>query len=151
MIDDRRFLEIIESTPLISIDLILENRTGMILLGKRVNRPAQRYWFVPGGRITKNERLADAIERISSSELGVKMSISDVQLLGAFDHIYNDNYFGEEGVNTHYVVLAYMVKTQNDLKIVPDNQHSEIKWWSKRDLLNSSNVHQNTKTYFIDT
>jgi len=150
MISDKCFLEIIESTPLISIDLILENQSGMILLGKRMNRPAQGYWFVPGGRVTKNERLADAIERISSTELGVKISISEVNLLGAFEHIYDDNYFGEDGVNTHYVVLAYIVKTQNDLEIISDNQHSEIKWWSKRDLLKSHNVHQNTKTYFID-
>ena len=149
MIDEKQFLKIIDATPLISIDLILEDSQGKIFLGKRVNRPAQGYWFVPGGRIRKNERIADAIKRISSTELNVKISKCDVQLLGAFDHIYNDNYFGEDGVNTHYVVLAYKLKAKNNLEIVPDSQHSEIKWWSRHDLLNAPDVHQNTKIYFM--
>jgi len=146
----QRILEIIDSTPLVSIDLILEDRSGRILLGKRVNRPARGYWFVPGGRITKNERLADAIKRISSVELGTTLSMAEVQLLGAFDHIYEDNFLGEDGINTHYVALAYTIKVPDDLAIVPDHQHSEFKWWTKHDLLNSPGVHQNTKTYFAD-
>ncbi|HGU2589280.1 TPA: NUDIX domain-containing protein, partial [Escherichia coli] len=47
------FATIVRSTPLISIDLIVENEFGEILLGKRINRPAQGYWFVPGGRVLK--------------------------------------------------------------------------------------------------
>jgi colanic acid biosynthesis protein WcaH len=150
MVNEKQFLEIINSTPLVSIDFILENPQRKILLGKRVNRPAQSYWFVPGGRITKNEKIADAIKRISSTELGTTISISDMQLLGAFDHIYNDNYFGKDGINTHYVVLAYMAKVKNDFRIVTDGQHSEIKWWSKGKLLEAPDVHQNTKAYFIN-
>jgi len=151
MINDKRFLEIIDATPLISIDLILQDRQQRILLGKRVNRPAQNYWFVPGGRIRKNEKIADAIKRISSFELGKIISLCDTQLLGAFDHIYDDNYLGEDGVNTHYVVLAYKVYVENDSEIISDSQHSEIKWWSKHSLLNSPDVHQNTKAYFMNT
>jgi len=148
MMNDKRFLEIIDSTPLVSLDLILEDRDGKVLLGKRVNRPAQGFWFVPGGRIRKNEKLADAIKRISLAELGTAIPISDASLLGAFDHIYSDNYFGEEGINTHYVVLAYKVNVRGGLEMVPDSQHSEIKWWSKQDLLDSHDVHRNTKAYF---
>ena len=151
MIDNQRFLEIIDSTPLISIDLIIEDSNGRVLLGNRVNRPAQGYWFVPGGRIIKNETLAEAIKRISSTELGATILITDGQLVGAFDHIYTDNCFGEDGINTHYVVLAYKIYAQDDLKISPDSQHSEVKWWSKCDLLNAPDVHQNTKIYFTVT
>ncbi len=150
MIDDKQFLKVIDATPLISIDLILEDNQGKILLGKRVNRPAQGYWFVPGGRIRKNESIAEAIGRISSTELGNTISIYNMQLLGAFDHIYSDNYLGENSVNTHYVVLAYKLKMQNDLEIASDSQHSEIKWWSQHSLLNDPGVHQNTKAYFTN-
>lgn len=150
MTDNRRFLEIIDSTPLVSIDLILEDRKGSVLLGKRVNRPAQGYWFVPGGRITKNERLADAIKRISSAELGITISIDEVRLLGAFEHFYSDNYLSQDGINTHYVVLAYKINARDDLEVVPDDQHSAIQWWPKRELLSSPEVHNNTKAYFTD-
>lgn len=150
MVDDQQFLAVIDATPLVSIDLILEDSTtGHVLLGKRVNRPAQGYWFVPGGRIRKNETLADAMARISSVELGEAIAITDATLLGTYDHIYTDNYLGKEGVNTHYVVLGYQVKAKDGQKVVTDDQHSEVKWWSKNDLLNSAEVHQNTKNYFL--
>ena len=152
MIDDKRFLKIIDSTPLVSIDLILEDQQGQILLGKRANRPAQGYWFVPGGRIRKNETIADAIKRISSTEIGTIVLKCDAKLLGAFDHIYNDNYLGEDGIKTHYVVLAYKVtlNEQDKSGITSDAQHSEIKWWSIVNLVNDPDVHQNTRAYFTD-
>jgi GDP-mannose mannosyl hydrolase len=95
-----KFLDIIDATPLVSIDLIVEDSQGRFLLGKRLNRPAQGYWFVPGGRIRKNETLADAMARISSTELGAALDINKARLLGAYDHIYDDNFHGLEGINT---------------------------------------------------
>jgi colanic acid biosynthesis protein WcaH len=83
MINEKRFFEAIDAIPLVSIDLILENQHGGILPGRRVNRPAQGYWFVPGGRIRKNEKIAEAIKRISSTEPGSTLSIGNVQLSGA--------------------------------------------------------------------
>ncbi|MFC4195069.1 NUDIX domain-containing protein [Novosphingobium lubricantis] len=59
------FLRVVDATPLIAIDLIVPNEDGGYLLGHRVNRPAQGFWFVPGGRIHKNERLDDAFRRIA--------------------------------------------------------------------------------------
>ena len=55
LLDKDTFSTVIQNTPLISIDLIVENKKGQILLGKRVNEPALGYWFVPGGRIFKDE------------------------------------------------------------------------------------------------
>jgi len=150
MINDEKFLEIIDLTPLVSIDLIIEDNEGSVLLGRRVNRPAQGYWFVPGGRIRKNEKLADAMQRISLAELGFPVSLSEAHLAGAFDHIYDDNCFAREGVSTHYVVLAYRVNLDSDLSIKPDAQHSEMKWWGKDELLSCPDVHPNTKAYFPD-
>ncbi|MDF4907686.1 GDP-mannose mannosyl hydrolase, partial [Vibrio parahaemolyticus] len=44
----QRFSQVIESTPLVSIDLVIEDESGQVLLGERLNRPAQGFWFVPG-------------------------------------------------------------------------------------------------------
>ncbi len=53
VLNDSLFKTIVANTPLISIDLIIQNSQKKILLGKRINRPAQGYWFVPGGRVRK--------------------------------------------------------------------------------------------------
>ncbi|MCK5002126.1 MAG: GDP-mannose mannosyl hydrolase [Gammaproteobacteria bacterium] len=148
MINDEQFLKVIDATPLVSIDLIIENSIGEILLGKRLNRPAQDYWFVLGGRIRKNEKIADAFTRISKSELSLKLSLDDAQLLGAYNHIYDDNYLDKDNINTHYVVLGYKLKLNKNLKIQPDDQHSELKWWPLPELMDNADVHPNTKAYF---
>lgn len=56
-LDATTFETVVASTPLISIDLLVKNKKGEYLLGLRNNRPAQGYWFVPGGRIQKTKHL----------------------------------------------------------------------------------------------
>jgi len=143
------FLEIIDQVPLVSIDLIIENANQQYLLGMRNNKPAQGSWFVPGGRIRKNETIAAALARISMAELGVAMTLEYAELLGTYDHIYDDNYHGLPDINTHYVVLGYKVKLPTDQNITLDEQHSDIKWFTKDALLADNAVHQNTKNYFL--
>lgn len=43
-LNETKFIDVIDSAPLVSIDLLLlhENK---VLLGKRLNRPAQSFWF----------------------------------------------------------------------------------------------------------
>lgn len=145
---DNQFLSIIDSTPLISIDLILEDGNGNTLLGKRNNRPAQGFWFVPGGRVRKNESLAEAFKRISHSELGTALKIEQATPIGTFDHIYEDNFAGVENINTHYVALGYKINVDEQFVVRLDEQHSETKWWPLNKLLDNEQVHVNTKRYF---
>lgn len=145
-LDDEAFLKVIETMPLVSIDLIIRNEQGQVLLGKRVNRPAAGFWFVPGGRIWKNERVNDAFKRISRNEIGV--DLAGGKLLGVFDHIYDDNFAGKQGVNTQYDVLAYEYQLESATKLRPDTQHSELRWWDVDSLLARDDVHENTKAYF---
>ena len=143
------FIDIINATPLVSVDLIIQNPKQQILLGKRLNRPAMGFWFVPGGRIRKNETLDKAISRISHAELGITLSRQDSQLLGAYDHIYTDNYFDKDGINTHYIALGYAFTLNEMPKIQTDDQHSDINWFSVEQLLKHPDIHPNTKAYFL--
>jgi len=60
---------LVQHGVLFSIDLVVLDTQNRILVGERVNRPAQGYWFVPGGRVYKNEALMKAFERICLDEL----------------------------------------------------------------------------------
>ncbi|MCK5664072.1 MAG: GDP-mannose mannosyl hydrolase [Thiotrichaceae bacterium] len=146
---NEKILHIIDTTPLVSIDLIIKNSEQQVLLGKRVNRPAKDFWFVPGGRIRKNERLADAVKRISVHELGFVLEKNAGKMLGAYDHIYPDNFLDHPKINTHYVALGYEFQLSSPPKIELDHQHEEVKWFAIEALLQSENVHDNTKAYFL--
>ena len=145
---DKHSLEIIKATPLVSIDLIIRNPSEKVLLGKRINRPAKGYWFVPGGRIIKNETIVHALKRISLTEMGQDLSTEAHSLLGAYDHIYEDNFLNVDGINTHYVVLAFSILLQQEIDVNPDEQHTDLQWWEIDKLLKDPTVHHNTKAYF---
>ncbi len=145
-IDPEIFHCIIKYTPLVSIDIIVESEEKKFLLGLRKNRPAKNFWFVPGGRIFKGERLSEAFNRISKDELGIELNIEDAEFFGVFEHFYEDNYFGTD-IETHYIVNAYKVKVKN-VNIKPDSQHKKYRWFSREEILKNEKVHPYCKVYF---
>lgn len=141
------FLHVVRHAPIVAIDLIVRNERGEVLLGLRNNEPAAGTWFVPGGRVLKNERLADALERIARDEIGVKVSASDARFFGPYEHLYQENFARLPGLSTHYVVLAFELAVGSS-PAPADDQHSEMRWWTPEELLASPGVHENTKAYF---
>jgi len=144
-LNETKFIDVIDSAPLVSIDLILLNE-NKVLLGKRINRPAQGLWFVPGGRVRKNESLLTAFQRLTLAELGVELDYSQAQLLGAFDHFYSDSVFGESP-STHYVALGLYLDLSKRIKHLPKDQHDSFVWWPVQDALSDPTVHKYTKLY----
>jgi len=139
------FSSIIEYTPLISIDLVVQNSQGEVVLGKRINEPAKGFWFVPGGRVFKDETLDAAFERIAKEELGLHAKRSDAEFLGVYEHFYTNNVFNDD-FSTHYIVLGY--KIVSDEKLSLNNQHEAYKLFTQKELLKSDGVHKYTKNYF---
>lgn len=153
MLDNQTFATVVAATPLVSVDLVVMRGVSEVLLGLRNNRPAQGFWFVPGGRILKNETIHAALLRIAEKELGLGDSLVNGHLKpsshGAYEHMYEDSFAGDIGISTHYVVLAHKVEVPSDFALpIADEQHSELKWWLIEDALASNLVHQYTKNYF---
>lgn len=140
------FRAVVAATPLVSIDLVVGNGRGDVLLGLRNNRPAQGFWFVPGGRILKNEELDVAFRRLTAAELGREVERAHGRLLGVYEHLYSDSVFGD-GTDTHYVVLAYRLELDLKLDELPTRQHSAYQWWAEADAARSVEVHANTRAY----
>lgn len=147
-LDKEIFRTVVRSAPLVSIDLVVINSQGQVLLGQRTNRPAQGFWFVPGGRILKNEAMAAAFLRLSKAELGFASELGDAEFLGVYEHFYTDNFSGTD-FSTHYVVLGYRLVHDLDLNSLPDAQHHSYRWFDIAELLASVQVHDNTKAYFL--
>jgi colanic acid biosynthesis protein WcaH len=152
-LENEVFRTVVGSTPLVSMDLIVRRPSGEILLGQRLNRPAQGYWFVPGGRILKNEGLDAAFARLTLTELGQGFARSDARLLGVYEHFYQDSVFGEDEAspNTHYVVLGYQLDLPEDFPLEPPTeQHGSYQWWSVDAIRDDNRVHRNTQAYLAD-
>jgi len=142
------FLHVLRSTPLVSIDLVVRDPAGRVLVGWRSNAPARGSWFVPGGRIYKGETVARAFARITTTELGRAVPQESARFLGVFDHLYDDNALDVPGVSTHYVVLAYALDAPPEGTTLAADQHTRTAWRSPADLCADPSVHANTRAYF---
>jgi len=145
MLDDQTFETVISSTPLISIDLLVK-KDNKILLGKRINKPAQGYLFSIGGRVYKNETIDSAMMRIAKDELNFSLKLTP-RFIGVFEHFYDDSIY--QDVSTHYINLAYEIEIEETLNL-PNEQHNEYQWLTINELLESKQVHKYVKDYFKD-
>jgi len=146
------FLEIVQNSLLVAFDLIVRDPRGRVLVGLRSNRPARGYWFVPGGRVRKEETLPEAFRRLTEEELGLPLDLKqDARFYGLYEHLYEDNFAGMPGVGTHYIVLAYEIRLDEIPDALPREQHSGYRWLPPEELLADPRVHLNTKNYFNDT
>ena len=145
MLDLNTFKMVVENTPLISIDFIVKNGDNKILLGKRVNKPAQDFLFTLGGRVYKDEKLENAKKRILKNEIGLNIEEYNLKFIGIFEHFYRDS-FVDDNITTHYVNLAYEINVFH-IQDLPKEQHNEYKWLSLDELMNSTIVHKYVKDY----
>ena len=143
MLDNQTFKTVINSTPLISIDFLVK-KDNKILLGKRINKPAQNYLFSIGGRVYKNETINKAMIRIAKNELNIELNITP-RFIGVFEHFYDDSIY--QDVSTHYVNLAYEMEIE-EIPNLPIEQHNEYYWLTIDEVLKSKKVHKYLKNYF---
>lgn len=149
MLDYSTFKTIVKHTPLVSIDLLVVNPEEKLLLGWRINSPAKNSWFVPGGRIIKDETIHQAFRRISLSELGIEMDISKGSFLGVYEHIYPmENFCESKDFSTHYIVLGFRIDIAGNLSDLPVLQHKSYRWVAIPEVLSDPDIHQNVKNYF---
>ena len=149
------FAAAVEALPLVSVDWVLTNPEGQLLLGQRLNAPARAWWFTPGGRIRKNEPLADALLRVASNELGLAPDLyakllGKARLMGAWDHFYTDSAFSPSA-STHYVNLPHWLPlTWAEvalLNLPVGEQHSAWQWLSLADAAQNPLVHAYVRPY----
>jgi colanic acid biosynthesis protein WcaH len=146
------FLNLVDSLPIISIDLCIISDCH-ILLGKRKNEPAKDYWFTPGGRIFKNESIDQSIQRIAINEVGFKnISEHKIQLMGAWDHFYSTSRYSEN-ISTHYVNLPHYILVNNFVKdslLYPNgknDQHYKWMWVPLKKENKKIKIHKYSKNY----
>jgi|AntRauTorcE11898_2_1112593.scaffolds.fasta_scaffold09103_3 colanic acid biosynthesis protein WcaH len=130
--------KIVTHMPIVSIDLIIRTEEG-ILLGKRTNKPAKGKWFVPGGRLKKDESITSAVHRIAETEIGIDVQI--VRKIGVYEHFYDVSDIADS-VPKHYIANAYIVEA-NEHKFSKDFQHDELKFHQNL----TSDIHNYTKEY----
>lgn len=69
-IPEQMYKDILEIMPICCVDLVITYHNKYLLL-KRVKEPAKGEWWLPGGRIWKNEEIKCAALRKAREETGL--------------------------------------------------------------------------------
>lgn len=146
-LEDFKF--VLSKTPLFAIDLLIKNDEEKFLLGLRKNSPAKNYYFVPGGRVFKDENLNDALKRISKSEIGIELTTNNIKPIGIYEHIYQENFFEIENISTHYIIFACESLITININDLPKTQNENFILLSSEEILSSDKIHKFTKNYFL--
>ena len=118
---------------MVSIDLCLVCE-GQLLMGLRQNEPLKGQWFTPGGRLLKNERWQHGLARIAKAELGLTVTSDAFELMGVWDHFYENSAINES-ISTHYVNLPHVCYLQSRPELSLDSQHESVRWFDIPSLI----------------
>lgn len=137
-------------TQIVALDLLIKNNEGKYLLGLRRNPPAKNTYFVPGSRAFKGEDIMNALIRTMKQELGCVLD--NIEFYGIYEHMYqNDNPGQIQGVDTHYVVITFEGTIPDSFDQAQfQKQHSDVKWMTPKEILDSDEVHKFSQYYFCD-
>ncbi len=117
--------------PIVCVDLVVSDpQRKNFLLVKRKNQPERGKWYLLGGRIFKNERLASAARRKLKGEIGLRGKI--VTQLGIHEYFSKTGYF--PGTNSHTIIVVFLAVVRphaNSVKL--DSQSSDLRWFRRID------------------
>jgi len=108
--------------PIVCVDLVVtDSARKRFLLVKRANEPKAGKWWVPGGRLLKNERLTAAALRKLKEETGLRGTV--IKCLGFHEYFSRTGYF--KGTNAHSITFIFLVEVPT--KKAPIAAHKAVK------------------------
>lgn len=131
MIPEHLYTQFLSQLPLFCVDAVVVHQ-GKVLLVYRTNKPAKDLWWVPGGRVLKNETLEQAVLRKMKEELGVPVIIK--KRLGTYETMFPDAPFPEVSCGVHSVNVAFLITLVNEQDAIQlDTQSSDSQWVNNLD------------------
>ena len=113
-------------TPIVAVGAFVFDREGRVLLVERAKDPGKGLWTVPGGRLERNETLAQAVAREVREETGLTVEV------GALACVVE-----RMGDDFHFVILDYLARViggtlapasdVSDAKFVTDTEVARLR------------------------
>jgi len=114
--------------PIVCVDVCIV-KNDKIFLAKRNNQPCKGQWYIPGGRVLKNEELINAAYRKALEETNLECHIYP-SILNVETAIYNT---GINNIPTHNVNICFKASINKNEKIKLNSENSEYMWVSKEE------------------
>jgi colanic acid biosynthesis protein WcaH len=103
------FLLVSRLTPMVNVDLLIQNAAGETLLTWREDRFYGPGWHVPGGIVRFKEQIASRIAKVASTELGATVEAASAPL--AVREMMN----ATRDTRGHFISLLYACRLTSPL------------------------------------
>ena len=86
-------------TPIVAIGAFVFDAQGRVLVVERAKPPGEGLWSIPGGRLERNETLAQAVAREVREETGLVVEVGPLACV-----------VERMGDDFHFVILDYLAR-----------------------------------------
>ncbi len=108
--------------PLLAVGGVARDSDGRLLVVRRGNPPAAGRWTLPGGKVRRGERLADAVKRELREETGLEVGVGD--LVGVAEAIDEE---------VHFVILDFHVRVMGG-ELAAGDDATDAAWMGRAEL-----------------
>lgn len=138
------YTEIHRRMPIVCVDCVVSYEDKILLI-KRKREPMKDHWWFPGGRLTRDERIHNAVSRIVKGETGVE--VCRPVCLGYDETVFDADPFGH-GEGTHTVNFVYVASLSHIsmMKVVLDENHLDHQTFTPQEIY-ESNFHPYVKKF----
>lgn len=109
---DEVFYFVTRMTPMVNVDLLIQNQIGETLLAWRDDEYAGQGWHIPGGIIRYKETFEERIRKVSIDEIGINLKFNP-------EPIAINEMIVSHANRGHFVSLLY--QCQLNESFTPDN------------------------------
>ena len=96
------FYFVSQLTPMVNVDLLIQNKAGQTLLTWRDDKFYGPAWHIPGGIIRFKEKIEDRIAKVADTELGCKVKFDEQPI--SVTPLVSPN----RNVRGHFISLLYL-------------------------------------------
>ncbi|MGC9197168.1 MAG: NUDIX domain-containing protein [Syntrophobacteraceae bacterium] len=98
---DNVFYYISRTTPLVNVDLLIQDEKGRTLLAWRDDRYAGTGWHIPGGILRFRETFEERIGKVAESEIGAFVQFEPAPIA------FHQSIHRERDIRGHFISLLY--------------------------------------------
>jgi 8-oxo-dGTP diphosphatase len=109
------------SGPILGVGAVIVD-DGRLLVVRRGNEPAAGRWTLPGGKVERGERIADAVAREVREETGLEVEVGD--LVGIHEVL---------GRGGHYVIVDHHATVVAG-ELTAGDDAAEVAWMDRAEL-----------------
>ncbi len=122
-VSEFQYCSILDVMPISCVDVIIQHESKILLIHRKKSEDMGDLWWIPGGRIHKNETFENAVKRKAVTETGLQVHV--LKKCNSYEGFYESKKCDS---GTHFITTVYITKPVKLTEIKIDHTADDYKW-----------------------